>query len=287
MKYLLGVGFVVTEKYKKDPIVRVNIDDTFIDEFTLSKWPNYDEKWFLNFDPWIYKSGFADWDKHRQPWLNLRLNLGSYPNPPFSEGLFPKKFKLYILDESQLKDKDQLVVDIENSDSNYTNGFMTKSTLLDFQTFLIPLKFLRFFYHEGYRIKKEFNDSVVDKEFDSDNFFDWPYELKGEKRYYMTSGRLHHNQKFIRRIEGYPFSFNNFWNDVLLNKWSFGGTGKLKVKLLTKQSGIVMFDPYDKEFSKLQKDGKVDQSPGFYLSQKFFSMVHKNMFDKYLYNENH
>ena len=47
MKYLLGVGFVVTEKYKKDPIVRVNIDDTFIDEFTLSKWPNYDEKWFL------------------------------------------------------------------------------------------------------------------------------------------------------------------------------------------------------------------------------------------------
>jgi len=57
--------------------------------------------------------------------------------------------------------------------------------------------------------------------------------------------------------------------------------------LLTKQSGTVMFDPYDKQFSKLQKDGKVDQSPGFYISQKFFSMVHKNMFDKYLYNENH
>ena len=35
-----------------------------------------------------------------------------------------------------------------------------------------------------------------------------------------------------------------------------------------------------------QKENKVDQSPGFYISQKFFSMVHQNMFDKYLYNEN-
>ena len=287
MKYLLGIGFVVTQKYKKDPIVRVNIDDTFIDEFTLSEYPNYDKKWMLNMDPWIYKAPFTDWDKHRQPWLNLRLNLGSYPNQPFPEGLFPKKFKLYLLDTNQLKDKDQLIVDIVNSDSNYTNGFMTKSTLLDFQTFLIPVKFLKFFYHDGFKIKKEFNNCVVDKEYDGENFFDNPYTLKGEKRYYMISNKLDYNQKFFRRLEGYPFSFNNFWNNKPLDKWSFGGSGKLTVNLLTKQSGTVMFDPYDKQFSKLQKDGKVDQSPGFYISQKFFSMVHKNMFDKYLYNENH
>ena len=56
MKYLLGIGFVVTQKYRKDPIVRVNIDDRFIDEFSLDDNPNYDKDWLLNFDPWIYKA---------------------------------------------------------------------------------------------------------------------------------------------------------------------------------------------------------------------------------------
>ena len=53
MKYLLGIGFVVTQKYKKDPIVRVSIDDRFVDEFTVSESPDYDKNWMLDFDPWV------------------------------------------------------------------------------------------------------------------------------------------------------------------------------------------------------------------------------------------
>ena len=88
------------------------------------------------------------------------------------------------------------------------------------------------------------------------------------------------------RVEGYPFAYKIFWNGAQLDKWQFGGNGQLTIDLLTKKSGTVMFDPCDEEVIRLQKENKVDQSPGFYISQKFFSMVHQNMFDKYLYNEN-
>ena len=276
MKYLLGIGFVVTQKYRKDPIVRVNIDNRFIDEFSLDDNPNYDKDWLLNFDPWIYKAPFTDWDNHKQPWLKIKLN----------QGVFPKKFKLYVLDEKQLQDKKQLVLDIQNSDSNYTNGFMTKSTLLDFRTFLIPIKYFKFFHHDGYKIRNEFNEEIIHESFASEKYNDNPYEIKDEKRYYMTSDRLALDLQFLRRIEGYPFAYKIFWNGAQLDKWQFGGNGQLTIDLLTKKSGTVMFDPCDEEVIRLQKENKVDQSPGFYISQKFFSMVHQNMFDKYLYNEN-
>ena len=45
-------------------------------------------------------------------------------------GHFSKKFNLYVIDEAHLKHKKQLVIDIANSDSNYTNGFMTDSNLV-------------------------------------------------------------------------------------------------------------------------------------------------------------
>jgi hypothetical protein len=277
MKYLLGIGFVVTQKYRKDPIVRVNIDNRFIDEFSLDDNPDYDKEWLLNFDPWIYKAPFTEWDNHHQPWLNIRLN----------QGTFPKKFNIYVLDEKQLKDKKQLVLDIQNSDSNYTNGFMTKSTLLDFRAFLIPFKYLKFFYHDGFKMRKEFNDAIVPEYFNSEKYSQYnTVQIKGEKRYYMTSDRLARNFEFLRRLEGYPFAYNSYWNGELLDKWSFGGDGKLTVNLLTKKSGIVMFDQYDNEVIQMQKEQQTDQYPGFYISHKFFRMVHENMFDKYLYNEN-
>jgi hypothetical protein len=277
MRYLLGIGFVVTQKYRKDPIVRINIDDRFIDELDVQDSPNFDKDWILNFDPWIYKAPFTEWDNQRQPWLRIRLN----------QGTFPKKFHLYLLDEEQLKNKKQLIMDIKNSDSNYTNGFMTKSTLLDFRAFLIPLKYLKFFYHDGYKIRKEFNNAVVHDAFNSERHIaDHSSQIKGEKRYYMASDRLAHNLKFLRRVEGYPFAYNSFWNGERLDKWNFGGDGKLIINLLTKKSGIVMFDPCDEEVIQMQRGQHTDQYPGFYISHKFFRMVHENMFDKYLYNEN-
>ena len=90
----------------------------------------------------------------------------------------------------------------------------------------------------------------------------------------------------VKRIEGYPFAYDISWNGKPLDTWQFGGSGKLTMNLLTKASGTVLFDPKDEEILKMQNEKKVTERPGFYISQKFFSMVHQNMFDKYLYNEN-
>ena len=282
MKYLLGIGFVVTQKYKKDPIVRVSIDDRFVDEFTISESPDYDKNWMLDFDPWVYKAPFTDWDNHKRPWVKYRIK----------DNVFPKKFNLYVIDETHLKYKKQLIIDITNSDSNYTNGFMTKSTLLDFKAFLLPLKYLKFFYHDGYKIRKDFNDNIIHDEFDSERYFDPEgkvdnnFKIADEKRYYMVHDGIYNNKHLIKRIEGYPFAHDVFWNGKPLETLQFGGSGKLTMNLVTKASGTVLFDPKDEEILKMQKEKRVDQSPGFYISQKFFSMVHQNMFDKYLYNEN-
>tara|TARA_Y100001937_G_scaffold58960_1_gene80904 strand:- start:754 stop:1620 length:867 start_codon:yes stop_codon:yes gene_type:complete len=287
MKYLLGIGFAVTQKYKKDPIVRVSIDNRFVDEFTVSDYPEHDKEWMQDLDPWVYKAPFTDWMNHAKPWEKLSIKMW---------GTFPKKFNLYVIDEAHLKHKKQLVIDIANSDSNYTNGFMTKSTLLDFRAFLLPLKYLKFFYHEGYKVRKDFNEDIIDDAFDSDRYFDPEgiednnFKIANEKRYYMVQGVVSNGvlgkNMFAKKIEGYPFAHDIFWNGKPLDTWQFGGSGKLTMNLLTKKSGTVLFDPKDAEILKLQNEKIVAQRPGFYISQKFFSMVHQNMFDKYLYNEN-
>ena len=66
-----------------------------------------------------------------------------------------------------------------------------------------------------------------------------------------------------------------------------GGSGNLTVDLITRdKSGVVTFDTYDSEFIQLQKQNQILHKGGFFISEKFFSMAHKNMFDKYLQNEN-
>ena len=287
MKYLLGIGFAVTQKYKKDPIVRVSIDDRFVDEFTVSESPDHDKEWMLNLDPWVYKAPFTDWMNHSRPWEKGSIKMW---------GTFPKKFNLYVIDEAHLKHKKQLVIDIANSDSNYTNGFMTKSTLLDFRAFLLPVKYLKFFYHDGYKVRKDFNEDIIDDAFDSERYFDPEgiednnFKIANEKRYYMVQGVVSNcalgKNILVKKIEGYPFAHDIFWNGKPLDTWEFGGSGKLTMNLVTKTSGTVLFDPKDAEILKMQNEKIVAERPGFYISQKFFSMVHQNMFDKYLYNEN-
>ena len=101
----------------------------------------------------------------------------------------------------------------------------------------------------------------------------------------VSNGALGENL-LVKKIEGYPFAHDIFWNGKPLDTWEFGGSGKLTMNLVTKTSGTVLFDPKDAEILKMQNEKIVAERPGFYISQKFFSMVHQNMFDKYLYNEN-
>ena len=301
MKYLLGLGFIVTQKYKKDPTARVYIDDTFLDELSLSDHPNCKKLWQRDTNIWIYQREYTTYfSKRYDPPVPLfdRLN----------QDHFPKKWKLYVIDESQLKHKKQLRIEIENSDSNYTNGFMTKTTLLDFFTFLIPCKFIKFFTKDGESLRDQFNQAIVDEEYAYTNF---PLNLSSvtemnrrEIGYMMLNKmmtkmpskrkpttvpykpRTRDKTIFMRRSEGYPFALNTFWNGNIVKTHDIGGSGTLTVDLLTRKSNIVTFDNCDAENIEQQKQGKIDQACGFHISEKFFSMAHNNMFDKYLHNEN-
>ncbi len=279
MKYLLGIGFVITQKYKKDPIARVYIDDTFIDELTLDDWQGFDKLWNRDTNLWIYQRDYTN--------FFYKTHTKIY-SKDFDH--FPKKFKLYLLDEKQLKSKKQLKIEIQNSDSNYTNGFMTKTTMINFYTFLVPVPFIKFFSKDGEDIRTQFNHAIVDERYAYTNFpLNKPWVTKNNRReigYMMTSRFLSKEGYVLRRAEGYPFASKYFWNGECTDTNNFGGSGKFTVDLLTRESGTVTYDTYDDQNIKEQKQGKIDQACGFHLSEKFFSMAHGNMFDKYLRNEN-
>ena len=89
MKYLLGLGFIVTQKYKKDPTARVYIDDTFIDELSLVDCPNCTKLWQRDTNIWIYQREYTNYfSKQYVPGYRLFDEQ--------SNDHFPKKWKLYL-----------------------------------------------------------------------------------------------------------------------------------------------------------------------------------------------
>lgn len=278
MKYLLGIGFATVEKYKKDPVARVSIDDTFVDEIIIDDYPNYDQEWPGHANLWPHKSDSFVYDNKGGRVNNTdgkfkRLLL--VPGCPF-----PKKFRTYVLDENRLKGKKQLIVKMHNSDSNFNNGFMTKSTLLDFYAFLLPLKLIKLFKKDGETQTNDFIKDIVDPEFKG------KFNMLAKGLTMSSQNKAGENQEVgPRKADGYPFAWKIFWNGEEHTGWSIGGNGTLRAQLLTKTSGTVMFDPYDGEVLKLQREKKVMQDTGFYISEKFFSLAHQKVFDKYLHNE--
>ena len=93
---------------------------TLIDEFQLDKNYLFDES-----DMGIFKRDDSLYKKHHPRYTNLKSKI----------------LKLYTLNDELVSD--YIKICIKNSDSNYTGGFMTKSTLLWFSNvFLIPKFFL-------------------------------------------------------------------------------------------------------------------------------------------------
>jgi hypothetical protein len=113
MKYVFGFN-VGVKLYKKFPTIQIFTQDRLIDEFRLN-------------------------DSHIFQEFSLYDNDKRLANQPFKSLLnsVSKKINLYILNDECLQDDIKLV--IKNQDSNYTNGFMTKSTLVRFShIFLMP-----------------------------------------------------------------------------------------------------------------------------------------------------
>ena len=292
MKYLLGVGFVVTKKYKKSPIARVYIDNKFLDEVTIDNYPNRKGKWERDTKIWIYNRDYANY-KHKGPRWSKKLNklLPTYYIFDDTEDNFPLRWKFYIIDEDVLKNSKEVKVEVKNSDSNYTNGFMTKTTLMNLFSFLIPIKYLKFFCKDGDKFKQEFIQAVVDKRYGYTNFAQNRAHVTNTNRHeiglQLTSRLITYNEKFMRRSEGYPFTTKIFWNKKQEGEATeFGGDGCFSMQLKTKDTGVITYDTYDDETIKLLQKGKIDQDCGFHISEKFFSMAHRHVFDKYLHYEN-
>lgn len=117
MRYLLVIGFAC-DIYRREPLARIFVGDKLIDEFNI---PHHKD----TFD--IAMKNFWQNNHILQPILNeyvTNLEIKNFP---------PLRF--YEVDIERIPDKLELRIDINNSDSNHSNGFITRSTLLKLKVF--------------------------------------------------------------------------------------------------------------------------------------------------------
>ena len=111
MEYVLGVGFAC-KIYKKNPSIRLFIDDILIDEFELDT--SYDIKNFSSTKR-IVESLIGEIDRN-------------FPK----SFIVPIKIKLYTLKPNiHFQQNSTVVFDINNLEAIYTNGILTRSTLIN------------------------------------------------------------------------------------------------------------------------------------------------------------
>ena len=116
MKYILVIG-IEYKFFKKPADITIHIEDKLIDIFRLTRdypcatniLPQIESKWFE-------RNGRSKWIA-REDWIKKWHNV-------------PSLFKVYEIDDSALKGKMQIKV--ENSNTDYTNGFMKNSSLIKF-----------------------------------------------------------------------------------------------------------------------------------------------------------
>ena len=127
MSYMLGLSFKY-HRYRQDAIVEIYADERLVDEFRLSE--------NINYKTIIYEADDCPFDPK---------SLYNY-NPNDSEDynavlIIPEKLFLFEIDEAYLERS--IRVEVKNSNSNYTNGFITEYSYMQFcQIFLLPTCFL-------------------------------------------------------------------------------------------------------------------------------------------------
>ena len=114
MKYIFGFN-VGVKLYKKFPKFKIFADGRLIDDLHLDESNLHKDTYIFNKDSYP--------DEDQDVWYQDRF--------------VNKKIHLYKIDGNYLNKN--ITIDIENNDNNYTNGFMTNSTLVYFSNiFLIP-----------------------------------------------------------------------------------------------------------------------------------------------------
>jgi hypothetical protein len=203
MKYLLVVGFAC-DVYKQEPRVRLFFNDQLIDEFCI---PHHDDKKNL-----IYPSS------------NLKHLLEPYSEKIEIEHL-QKKLPLLRFYEIEVDNKLQqalIRIDVDNDDNNYNNGFMTKSTHLQFKVLsLLPAD--RKIY-EWFALKSQ-NQRLTDK-------FAW-YRRKLYNTFFSLIDNLTWIGKNRQKFTNITSSPDGIYTNTI------GGSGSLHCELI-KKYGILL-----------------------------------------------
>jgi hypothetical protein len=137
MSYILCLGFKLSV-FRKSPLIRISIDENFIDEFHLESKTNN------SISSWPLSQSWLDYKKENES-LNpnsLTLNRPAYLKSTLDENL---NLKFYELNENFFHDKynHNLCILIFNNDNNHTNGFITKSTLISVGiVYIVPKRIL-------------------------------------------------------------------------------------------------------------------------------------------------
>lgn len=135
MSYVLCLGFNL-KLYKKNPTVRVFINNLFIDQFEIKNIFNSVEPGRLQ------TKEFFDLRKQHSQLNNVPLSYVMHKNTKYID---PKTFIIFFeIDKSCIaKNTNNLKIEVSNDDNNYTNGFMTRSTYIGLNTcMLIPKEML-------------------------------------------------------------------------------------------------------------------------------------------------
>lgn len=125
MKYLLIFGYHLTEKHKDFPTLRVSLDGNFVTDF---KCDNEDLTKIS-----VTRSGSTD----------IYVPIGGFGDTHVETKTqtwkMPKKQKVIELDSDNLKDGSVIRIETFDNFSNYTNGFVTKRSIVSLQpVYLIP-----------------------------------------------------------------------------------------------------------------------------------------------------
>ena len=247
MKQVIFLGFYC-QIYKKAPTARIYVGDVMIDEIEIPECcpeayvrdgqlaclpnNNLDGKVLERSGQTISQHELTPKLYNKTPhiekyWWQKEFDINHYsfqdicrvldPGNRTKEKIIHPKFFVYIFDDEILKtSQGMLRIEIKNSDSNYINGFMTRSTLLYLSHFyIIP--------YALFRNPIEITQGYVDR-----------FSRK------TTSETIKNILKFyIQRIE-WPLNLHNFFN---LIKWEqktaagnnvFGEDGALQISMKKK-----------------------------------------------------
>ena len=122
MSYILGIGLLY-KKYKKNATIRIYIDNNLIETYQLTQ----------NVNPIEVPITIIERIKKKFTWFNRKWF--NHPDIMQNKCKIPKFLKLIEIEEEKLTG--EVRIEVDNDDSNYTNGFMSKSSLIEPNFFIL------------------------------------------------------------------------------------------------------------------------------------------------------